>query len=134
MNQLQNDVNKASVRGRGSSSAGSQQVDVSHVPPAHQEKLRANPSLASEFDRIYGAGASEAILYPGGGGGGAKKKGKKPKPEHIQMLLDNPDLVGKFDKIYGEGAGEELLRRTGHGQEEAPASAGEIIGRVVLQL
>jgi len=109
-------------RSRGGSTASNGGgMDISHIPPEHLATLRGDPSLAAEFDRIYGPGASKAILKGHGGGDGGDTKRKKPKPEHVDMLLNNPSLVAKFDQIYGPGSGDELLRRTGHGQEDKPA-------------
>jgi hypothetical protein len=118
-------ASKAKGRSRNSStaSAGASGVDISRVPPEHVATLRKDPSLAAEFDKIYGPGASAAILRgasgtsgTGGANGnsGSSSARKKPKPEHVDMLLKDPSLKDKFDQIYGEGSAEELLRRTGH--------------------
>ena len=97
-------------RSRGGSTASNGGgFDISQVPPEHLATLRGDPSLAAEFDKIYGPGASKAILK---GHTESETGKKKPKPEHIDMLLKDPSLVAKFDQIYGAGAGEELLRRT----------------------
>lgn len=94
----------------GNSASSDNNFDISRVPPEHVQTLRKDPSLAGEFDRIYGPGASSAILQ---GGSDTQSKKLKPKPEHMDMLMNNPELAPKFDEIYGEGSAKELLRRTG---------------------
>lgn len=102
--------------GSGKAGGGGGEVDISHVPPEHVATLRKDPSLAPEFDKIYGPGASEAILAGGRdrNNSGAAKSGKKPKAEHVDMLLKDPSLAPKFEQIYGPGSADELLRKTGN--------------------
>jgi len=109
---------KAQSRSRAGSAAGAAPVvDISKVPPEHVATLKKDPSLATEFDKIYGPGASAEILRVHSAvanGSSSNSNRKKPKPEHVDMLMKDPALESKFDQIYGPGSAQELLRRTGH--------------------
>jgi len=53
---------KASKGGRERSNE--QDMDISHIPQAHIDKLKQDGSLASQFDRTYGEGAAAACTQP----------------------------------------------------------------------
>jgi len=105
-------------------------VDISMVPEAHRQKLREDPSLAGDFDKKYGRGASAKILR----GGGSRKAASPPvdqfdlmnmsspthtpaakvdishvPAEHAIKLRQNPSLAGDFDKRYGPGTADAIL-------------------------
>merc|ERR1711998_740875 len=61
-------------------------VDISMVPEAHRQKLRDDPSLAGDFDRKYGRGASAKILR----GGGSKKAASPPVDQFDLLNIASP--------------------------------------------
>eukprot|EP00658_Telonema_sp_P-2_P080079 TRINITY_DN7899_c0_g1_i4.p1 TRINITY_DN7899_c0_g1~~TRINITY_DN7899_c0_g1_i4.p1 ORF type:complete len:766 (-),score=208.64 TRINITY_DN7899_c0_g1_i4:114-2411(-) len=88
-----------------------QGIEVSSLPVEHLDMLRNDPSLAPEFDQMYGDGAAAQVL------------GIAPRPvaaveilpseDHIQMLRNDPSLAPKFDNFYGPGAAERMLEQQG---------------------
>lgn len=81
--------------------------DVSAVPPEHVEMLRGDPSLAPEFDQMYGDGAAAKLLGIAPRSVAAVEI--TASEEHVEMLLKDPSLAPKFDNFYGAGAAERTM-------------------------
>ena len=69
--------------------------------------LRNDPSLAPEFDRIYGTGASASLLATV-----APEVSFNVPPDHVAKLRQDPSLGPRFDAKYGAGASQYYLGST----------------------
>jgi hypothetical protein len=102
-------------------------VDISHIPQSHIDKLREDSSLATQFDKTYGAGCAAACMKPSGGQK-ALGSGKKDIPQaHIDKLLGNPGFASDFDRVYGAGESDRVLAEHGGGRPQALEAAGIVV-------
>eukprot|EP00656_Telonema_subtile_P031556 TRINITY_DN3451_c0_g3_i1.p1 TRINITY_DN3451_c0_g3~~TRINITY_DN3451_c0_g3_i1.p1 ORF type:complete len:896 (-),score=256.68 TRINITY_DN3451_c0_g3_i1:83-2770(-) len=95
--------------------------DISSVPEEHLEMLHNDPSLAPEFDQMYGDGAAAKLLGIAPRSTAAVEI--TPSAEHVDMLLKDPSLAAKFDNFYGEGAAQRTLAAAAGTAEPEPEEA-----------
>ena len=71
------------------------------------ELLLQDPSLAPQFDEMYGTGAADKVLQTiQGRQHSDAATHTEPVPEDVELLLQDPSphLAAQFDELYGAGA------------------------------
>uniref|UniRef100_A0A7S3TWR4 Uncharacterized protein n=1 Tax=Emiliania huxleyi TaxID=2903 RepID=A0A7S3TWR4_EMIHU len=126
-------------------------VDLTHIPPEHLAMLCSNPSenACAEFDMVYGAGASAAIL--GGIAGGGEPAAEEPMgpgeperkeevapeikeeaaPERRQEAADSKKKAAKTTAAGGAGVDYKLAAKPS--PPEANPVEGSLVPLSVLQ-